>query len=172
MIRIIIVIALALGAFLLYIAFEPSHYSIARAVEIDRSAAEIFPYLNNPKLMNEWAPWKEIDPQIQMSYSGSESGVGAKASWTSEGKMGVGSALIINSSLDRQVRTKLEYEKPMKMVQEALMSIEAQGSKSKVTWMVEGENTFMGRLLCFFMNMDKQIGGMFEKGLGNLKATL
>ena len=39
-------------------------------------------------LMNAWNPWSEIDPQVQMSFSGPEEGVGSKTSWNSEGEMG------------------------------------------------------------------------------------
>jgi hypothetical protein len=30
----------------------------------------------------------------------------------------------------------------------------------------------MGRLMCVFMDMDKKVGAMFEKGLSNLKTLV
>ncbi len=41
-----------------------------------------------------------------------------------------------------------------------------------MTWKVDGQNNFVGRLMCIFMNMDKMVGGMFEKGLAKLKTTV
>ena len=38
-----------------------------------------------------------------------------------------------------------------------------------VRWSVTGKNTFIGRLFCLFMNMDKMVGDQFEKGLAKLK---
>jgi hypothetical protein len=32
-----------------------------------------------------------------------------------------------------------------------------------------GRNTFMSKVMCLFMNMDKLVGRDFEKGLGALK---
>jgi hypothetical protein len=33
-----------------------------------------------------------------------------------------------------------------------------------------GQNNFLSRAICLFMNQDKMIGDHFEKGLENLKA--
>ena len=41
-----------------------------------------------------------------------------------------------------------------------------------MTWRVQGKNTFMERFMCIFVNMDKMVGGMFEKGLLNLKTLV
>ena len=59
---------------------------------------------------------------------------------------------------------KLEYVKPMNMTQDSLYLVKSSGKQSQVTWRVTGKNTFMGRLMCLFVNMDKMVGGMFEKG--------
>jgi hypothetical protein len=34
-----------------------------------------------------------------------------------------------------------------------------------------GKNNFMGKAVGLFMNMDKMVGGDFEKGLASLKAV-
>ena len=38
-----------------------------------------------------------------------------------------------------------------------------------VRWSVTGHNSFIGRIACLFMNMDKIVGDEFEKGLDKLK---
>lgn len=40
-----------------------------------------------------------------------------------------------------------------------------------MTWSVKGKSPFIARVMCAlsFMNMDKYVGGMFEKGLLRLK---
>jgi hypothetical protein len=35
-----------------------------------------------------------------------------------------------------------------------------------------GQNNFVARAICLFMNQDKMVGGYFEKGLENLKAVV
>jgi hypothetical protein len=104
-----------------------------------------------------------------MVYSGPDSGVGSKASWDGGKQLGTGSATIVESVPNQRVGIKLEYVKPMSMSQDSLYLVESSGNQAKVTWRVTGKNSFMGRLMCTFMDMDKVVGGMFEKGLSNLK---
>jgi hypothetical protein len=35
-----------------------------------------------------------------------------------------------------------------------------------------GKNNFIGRAVCLFMDMDKMVGGEFEKGLNQLKSIV
>jgi hypothetical protein len=151
---------------------QPSHYVISRETVIHAPADKIFPYLNNSKLAERWGPWSEVDPQAKMAYSGPDAGPGSKASWDSPGQLGTGSATISESVPNEKVGIQLEYSKPMNMKQYSEYLVRPQGDSSVVTWRVQGENTFPGRIACLFMNMDKVVGGMFEKGLSNLKTLV
>lgn len=46
-----------------------------------------------------------------------------------------------------------------------------EGNQTVVTWTMDGKNNFLARAFCLFMNMDKMIGGEFEKGLAQMKAV-
>ncbi len=170
--RILIAILAILGAILTYAFLQPEDYRIERSLSINKPAEIIFPYLNNSKMINEWAPWPEIDPELIMSYSGFAEGVGAKSSWDSPGQMGAGSATVVESIPYQLVRTQLEYTRPFSMLQEAEMSISTDGTQSTVKWAVKGRNTFIQRVVCIFMDMDKMVGGNFESGLSKLKALV
>jgi hypothetical protein len=43
------------------------------------------------------------------------------------------------------------------------------GDVTLVTWSMDGENGFMSKAAGIFMDMDKMLGGDFEKGLAKLK---
>lgn len=159
----------AIAMVLIFAALQSPHYEVSRQTRIQAPVEKVFPYLNNSKLAEQWAPWIEIDPDAKMTYSGPESGVGSKASWDGGKQLGTGSATIVESVPNQRVGIALEYLKPMVMHQYSEYLVESVGSETVVTWKVKGENTFPGRLMCLFMNMDKMVGGMFEKGLGNLK---
>jgi hypothetical protein len=163
----------ALALFLGYVAIQPADYVISRSTAINAPAERIFPYLNNSKLAEKWGPWLEADPQAKMVYSGPDAGVGSKASWDSPGQLGTGSATIADVRENQLVGIQLEYTKPMTMTQysEYLVAPSA-GNQTTVTWRVTGKNGFPGRVMCVFMNMDKVVGGMFEKGLSNLKTLV
>jgi len=165
--------ALAILAVLLgYAALKSPDYVVSREITINASADKIFPYLNNSKLAEQWGPWLETDPQAKMNYLGPDAGVGSRTSWDSAGQLGTGSATIVESVSNQRVGIKLEYTKPMSMVQMSDYIIQASGNQSVVTWKVQGKNNFIGRIMCMFMDMDKMVGGMFEKGLNNLKTLV
>jgi hypothetical protein len=37
---------------------------------------------------------------------------------------------------------------------------------------MEGKNNFIAKAICLFMNMDKMVGGQFEKGLASMKSIV
>jgi hypothetical protein len=170
-------IGIALGGVvvgvLLYAGFGvPKHFEITRSVTVKATPEVIFPYINGSQKMDEWMPWKSEDPTVVMTYSGPESGVGAITHWTSKGDMGVGTAEIIESRANQSVKTKLTYTKPMKMEQETLISLQVIPQGTVVTWMVYGESDFLSRLFRVFVNLDKEVGGQFEKGLKTLQGIV
>lgn len=158
--------------FLIYVALQPSDFKVSRELLINSPAAQIFPHINNSKKANDWMPWTESDPTTQMAFSGPDEGLGSKSSWTAKGDMGEGSAEVIQSIPNQSVTTKLVYTKPMQMEQMALVELIPTGNGTTVRWSVSGKNSFVGRIFCTFMNMDKMVGDMFMKGLTKLKSKV
>jgi len=167
-----IALALAVLAIVGFAALQPADYTISREITINAPAEKIYPYLNNSKLAEQWGPWPEVDPNAKMTYSGPDAGPGSKASWDSSGQLGTGSATISESVPNQKVVIQLEYSKPMGMTQLSEYLVRSSGNQSVVTWKVSGKNTLPGRIMCIFINMDKMVGGMFEKGLSNLKTLV
>lgn len=167
--KILLGVIVVIAGFLVYVAVQPADYLIAREVVINAKPESIFSHLNNSKKLNAWMPWADSDPNVKMNYSGPTDGIGATTSWESTGSMGVGRAVIIQSIANQNVKTQITYEKPMVMEQVSDMTLTAKNGGTAVKWSVVGKNSFMGRLFCTFMNMDKMVGGEFEKGLNKLK---
>lgn len=167
---------LALAAVVVFLlgaaAIKSPDYKVERSTVINAPADKIFPYLHNQKTAEKWGSWMEMDPDSKMTYSGPDEGVGAKGSWTGGKKMGTGSATIVNVVPNERVDLKLEYTEPMNMVQDSSYVITPEATGSKVTWSVSGRNNFIGRLMCLFVDIDKMVGPMFEKGLANLKGLV
>ena len=158
-----------LVAFLIYVYFIPTEMKIYREIVIKATPEKLFPYINHSKKMNEWMPWVDSDPGLQMEYSGPDEGVGSKSSWNSTGKMGTGNAVILESIADRSVKTQLTYTKPMNMSQLAEMTLTLVPDGTSVRWSVGSHNGYFFRLVGVFFNMDQMVGGEFEKGLNKLK---
>jgi hypothetical protein len=83
--------------------------------------------------------------------------------------MGTGSATITESIPNERVVTRLEYQEPMVMGQDAIYELKNLGSQTQVIWKVTGRNGFFSRLMCLIMNVEKQVGESFSKGLAKLK---
>jgi uncharacterized protein YndB with AHSA1/START domain len=166
----LIILGLILIGFFAYVALQPSDFEIFREVTVKATPEVLFPYINNSEKMNEWMPWKDMDPAMKMTYSGPAEGIGATSTWESAGKMGVGTAVIVESIENKSVKTQLEYTKPMQMSQVAEITLSPNSEGTVVRWSSKGHNKFFCKIVCVFMSMDKMVGGEFEKGLLTLKA--
>jgi hypothetical protein len=54
----------------------------------------------------------------------------------------------------------------------AEFTFKPEGSQALVTWNMSGKNNFMAKAIHLFINMDKMIGGQFEKGLASMKSIV
>jgi hypothetical protein len=79
---------------------------------------------------------------------------------------------ITESRPNERVQLKLEFFKPMAGVSTTEFDFKLQGNQTEVIWIMAGKNNFIAKAFCLFMNMDKMIGGDFEKGLAGLKKVV
>lgn len=149
-----------------------STYSVTRSATIPAPASAIFPYVNSFHEWTKWSPWESVDNNLQRTYSGTETGVGAKYAWTGNRKAGAGTMEIIKSDEPGSINIRLEFTKPFKAVNPTSFTFTADGTGTRVTWTMTGENTGIGKVFALFMNMDKMVGGDFEKGLASLAAAV
>jgi hypothetical protein len=69
------------------------------------------------------------------------------------------------------IRIRLDFVQPMAGTSTAEFTFKPEGDRTAVTWAMFGQNNFVSRAICLFMNQDKMLGGYFEKGLENLRAV-
>lgn len=171
-VKILIGIGVLIAGLLTYVAVQPSHSVISREVVINAPAEKVFPYVNTRSIANSWNPWLQMDPKAQLDYGGPDVGAGARTNWHGGEQLGTGSATVTESVPNQLVKVKLEYKEPFEMTQDVSYILKANGDTTTVVWQVEGESTFAQRLMCVFMNMDKTVGDVFTKGLGQLKTMV
>lgn len=167
--KILLGLALILAAIALFAATRPSAFRIERAIAIAAPAGALFPRLNDLRQLHEWSPWKEKDPNAAYTFEGPATGVGSSQSWSGNSEVGAGKQTIVESRPDELVRLKLEFFKPMAGVCDVTFTLKPEGGATRVTWTMTGENNFIGKVFCLFVNQDRMIGGEFEKGLATLK---
>lgn len=163
-----ILVCLIFGIFLAYVAVDKKEILIVRELVISAPVERIFPYISNSKRSDNWMPWVDSDPDVNIVYSGPEEGLGAKSSWVGK-KMGVGTSEITECIQNKKVCNKLTYSKPFVMTQYSELLLITTEKGTLVKWSVRGNPTFVFRLMGMFLNFDKMIGSEFEKGLNKLK---
>jgi len=157
--------------FLIIMALQPSTYRVTRSLAINAPPDAVFPHINELKKWETWNPWGKIDPNMKLTYDGPPFGVGASYAWVGNNEVGAGKSTIPESQANQSIRFKLEFFKPMAGVSDTLFTFQPQGNQTAVTWAMSGKNNFIAKAFCLFMNMDKMIGGQFEKGLADLKVV-
>ncbi|MBT2552126.1 SRPBCC family protein [Arthrobacter sp. ISL-5] len=148
-----------------------STYSVTRSALIPAPAKDVFPLVNNFREWTKWSPWEAVDPALNRTYSGPESGVGAKYAWNGNRKAGAGNMEIVGSQEPENVSIRLEFTKPFPAINPTTFTFVPEGTGTRVTWTMTGEHKGIGKVFGLFMNMDKMVGGDFEKGLASLGAA-
>ncbi len=146
-----------------------STFSVQRSITINAPAAAVHERINNFRKWVDWSPWEGLDPALQRTYGGPESGVGSSYAWSGIRKVGQGRMEITESTPNR-VALDLRFIKPFKANNKTVFELdEAANGTTAVTWTMTGPKTVMSKLMGIFMSMEKFVGKDFDKGLASLK---
>ncbi|WP_035608954.1 SRPBCC family protein [Haloferula sp. BvORR071] len=167
--KILIGLAVVVAILIVVISMQPADFKIERSTTINAPAATVFAQVNDFHKWEVWSPWAKLDPNMKTTYEGPAAGPGAKYSWVGDSKVGEGRMTIVDSRAPELVKIKLEFLKPMAATNDTEFSFRPEGNRTKVTWTMSGKNGFMSKAFGLFMNMDKMVGGDFEKGLAQMK---
>jgi hypothetical protein len=63
---------------------------------------------------------------------------------------------------------KLEFTRPFVCANDVRFTLTPSEAGTRVTWLMEGKNNFMGKAIQLCMNMDGMVGKEFAEGLANL----
>lgn len=166
---------LALGALVLGIvvvaSFRPDTYSVSRSIVVNAPAATVWPWVSQLKKNQEWSPWGDEDPDMKVTYSGTDGTVGASSAWDAK-HAGTGHEHITALEENKRVDFHLVFLKPFEDESDASLSLAPAGAGTKVTWEMRGHSNLVGKIMCLFMSMDSMIGKPFETGLSRLKAKV
>ena len=169
--RLIIGLIIAAAVLVAVAYILPRNVTVERSVTINAPAAVIFPHVNSLKMNEAWSPWIDRDPQIKLTYSGPDAGVGSKLTWTSDHpQVGNGSNMITESIPDQSVKTALDFGAMGTAT--AWITLAEDGTATQVKW---GFTTDMGMnpaARWMGLMMDKWVGADYQTGLTRLKALV
>lgn len=163
------VVAIAIVGVLAFAATKPDTFSIKRSARIAAPAERIYPLIANLRSMNTWNPFVEPDPAVRISYSGPEMGQGATHVWAGNRNVGEGSVEVTEAVAPSRVAMRLLMVKPMKADNQVEFTLQPADGGTTVTWAMQGPQPMIGKVVSVFINCERMIGPVFEKGLSRLK---
>lgn len=166
------VVVCLVAVFLLVVAMQPSEFRVTRSATIAAPPPDVFPHINNLRKWNEWSPWAELDPNAEDSFEGPDEGEGAVLRWAGNEEVGEGSMTITESRPYELVAMRIEFVKPYEDACDTTFKLEGDGDQTRVTWDMQGQNNFIAKAMCLFMDIDEMVGGQFEQGLANLSRAV
>lgn len=166
----LVLLVLVLG-FAGYVASRPSEFSIERSATVAASPATLYPHIADFHQWAAWSPWERLDPNMKKTFEGDPMAVGSSYHWAGNDSVGEGRMTITEADPSNRVAIRLEFIKPFAATNSTLFALQPAGDATTVTWSMSGRNDFMMKAVGIFMDMDKQVGGDFERGLASLKSV-
>jgi hypothetical protein len=166
-------VAAVVVVFLIVVALQPSDFKVERSATMRAPAPAAFAQVNDFQNWQAWSPWEKVDPALKRQFEGPKAGAGAVYAWQGNKDVGEGRMTIMESRPGELVRIKLEFFKPFAATNTAEFSFKPAGADTTaVTWTMAGQNNFLSKAMCLFVDMDRMVGGMFEQGLTQMKAIV
>jgi len=170
--RIFVFLLVLIVGFSVYIATRPGYFNFERSKLIDAPRSVLFDKVNDFKNWPQFSPWLEQEPEAMLSYADITSGQGASYSWKGD-LLGEGSMQTYKVKKDTRIEQGIDFIKPFEASSKVNWSFEPQGSDTKVTWQMEGEQDFVSKLFSFFMgSIEDMTGPDFERGLHKLDSIV
>lgn len=166
------IIAIAAGAAVAGVlgiaATRPNTFRVQRAASINAPPDVIYPLIADFRAWNGWSPWEKLEPGMDKTFSGADSGTGAVYAWEGK-KVGSGRMEITDTAAPSRITIKLDFFKPWEAHNTTTFTLEPRGGATQVTWTMEGPAPFINKVMGVFMNLDRMIGRDFDAGLAGLK---
>ncbi|MCI0526494.1 MAG: SRPBCC family protein [Nitrospira sp.] len=170
--KILIAIGVIIIAVVVVVAMQPSEFHVVRMATMSAPAPAIFAQVNDFHNWEAWSPWAKLDPAMKKTYEGAPAGTGAISTWAGNNQVGEGHATITESRPSDLIRIELEFVRPFAATNTVEFTFKPEGNQTAVTWSMSGKNNFIAKAVHLFMDMDKMVGGDFEKGLAQMKSVV
>lgn len=144
---------------------------LTRSIEIDAAPVEARAAIDDLHRWVDWSPFEGLDPDLERSYTGPESGVGSGYAWQGNRKAGAGRMAVTEAS-DQVVGVRVRFLKPFKSESLSTFTIAPTATGSQVTWRMSFEKTLLARVMSLVAPYEKVLGPELTKGLAKLKVVL
>jgi uncharacterized protein YndB with AHSA1/START domain len=144
-------------------------WTVTRETEVAAPPEAVWEHLVDFRRWRAWSPFEELDPGMERTYGGAESGAGATYAWAGNVKAGAGRMEVLEAVPASRLVVEQENRKPIRSRSTSTFTLTPRGSGTTVTWQATGPTTLMTKAMGVFTSMDKVLGPAFEKGLAGLR---
>ncbi len=157
---------------LIIAAMLPKTATLSVETLINRPNNTVFDYVKHLKNQEKYSKWVMADPNVKLTYSGTDGTVGFKAAWVSDDKnVGVGEQEITNIVENARYDVEIRFEKPFKGVSTANTTTEAVSeNQTRVTNTFNSSSPFPMNIMLPFVK--KMLMNDMNKTMSRLKNNL
>jgi len=166
-----IITCLIVLVFILHL-LAPKNYHVERKIVVNSQIDNVFKSLCSLKEQQIWSPWAEMDANMKIEYRGVDGEVGSVSHWIGNKEVGEGEQEIMKIEGNTNIETELPFLKPFESTSTGFFQVQELDKSTEVIWGFHGKNKFPTTIIMLFMDMEKQIGPNFEKGLSKFKAYI
>jgi uncharacterized protein YndB with AHSA1/START domain len=169
---ILIIILAIIAVALLTAAIMDKKFSITSEVIIDTPRDNVFNYIKLLKNQEYYSKWVMMDPNVKMTYTGTDGTVGFKAAWVSTVKdVGEGEQEITTINEGDGYEVEIRFKKPFEGVSTAVTSTQAiSETQTKFTTTFYSSNPFPMNLMIPMIK--KMLQKDMDENAANLKKIL
>ena len=166
--KILIGFVVLLAVLAAVVASRPASFAVERSATIPTPPDTAFTQVNDFHAWAGWSPWEKLDTGMKKTFTGASTGAGSIYYWDGNDKVGEGRMTMEKSERPASIGIKLEFIRPFASTNQTTFTFTPVPEGTKVTWAMSGHNDFLGKAASMFMDMDKMVGGDFERGLSAL----
>jgi len=151
-------------------AIGPKNLNLTRTQNVNAPASFVFNQINNLPAWQNWSSWNLNDPDMQVSYTQLQQGVGAKSTWKSE-LQGNGTQEIVESIKNEKLKTKMVFEDMGGSSAYGLFELKEKKGKTEVSWSMDSgdDYPFLQRGIMLVMGVKGDIKKNYDASLKNIK---
>jgi len=152
------------------VSARPNAYRIERRASIAASTTALYARLVDLREWQRWSPWEQLDPRIERTFDGPTEGLGASYSFEGGVQVGKGRLTLTEAEPGRRVVYRVEFEKPWRTaITHEFQLATGEGGTTRMTWTLEGQHHFWGKLFALVTDVDHAVGGDMARGLQVLR---
>lgn len=149
-----------------------SKFEVTRSVQIDASPEKALAVITDLRRWEAWTPWRDLDANVKYTYSGPESGVGAKCAWSGGEDAGEGWMEITEVAADH-IDMMFSFERPWTSKNDVRIALTPAAGGTMLTWTMTGKPmNLLSRMVASALRIDQHLGAYAESGLARLKEDL